>query len=123
MAQIAKIEAKEDIKCSSAKFYDFLKYDINKFTNMFPQIFKSAQLVEGEEGQAGNVKFFEYVIGKALTAKLYTSFKAKVTVSDGTVTWCLEFEKANDLAPNPDQYAAVAVEVTKGLDFYLLTNI
>ncbi|GFP78837.1 mlp-like protein 31 [Phtheirospermum japonicum] len=152
MAQLAKIEAKADIKCPPAKVYDFFKYDMNKFIDMFPQIFKSAQLLEGEEGQAGNVKLFEYVlgcidgVGKRMSVKvkseaindgersitfrviegdvleLYTSFAAKVTVTGGSVSWHIEFEKANDSAPNPDNYAALAVEITKGLDLYLLAH-
>ncbi|GER28854.1 polyketide cyclase/dehydrase and lipid transportsuperfamily protein [Striga asiatica] len=147
MAQIGKLEAKAEIKCPPAKVFNFFKYDMNKFTDMFPQIFKGAQLLEGEEGQAGNVKSFDYVLGKAMNAKakteainegersislsvlegdilnLYKSFKAKISVDDGHVTWCIEFEKADESAPNPDDYAALAVEITKGLDHYLLNNI
>ncbi|KAI3462609.1 hypothetical protein Pfo_019272 [Paulownia fortunei] len=146
MAQTAKIEAKAQIICSPAKVYDFFKYNINQFITMCPQIFKTVQLLEGEEGEAGNVRLFEYVLGTTMSAKVkteaindgeksitftalegdlmqvYTSFAAKVTVTDGSVVWCIEFEKANDLAPNPDHYANLAVEITKGLDLYLLTH-
>ncbi|KAK6152835.1 hypothetical protein DH2020_012474 [Rehmannia glutinosa] len=148
MAQMAKIEDKTQIMCAPPKVYNFFKNDLTELTKIVPQLFQSVKVIDGNKGQAGGVIQYELLIlGKAMTAKvktetindeersitfvilegdvmqLYTSFKAKVTVSDGTVTWCLEFEKANDLAPNPDQYAAVAVEVTKGLDLYLLTNI
>ncbi|CAA0841083.1 MLP-like protein 31 [Striga hermonthica] len=74
---------------------------------MFPQVFKGAQLLEGEEGQAGNIKSFDYVLGKAMhvkakteaindeersislsalegdVLKLYKSFSAKISVGDG----------------------------------------
>lgn len=54
--------------------------------------------------------------------QVYPSFGAKLTVTDGSVQWCIEFEKTNDSAPNPDNYAKLAVEVTKGLDLYLLNH-
>ncbi|KAG8373796.1 hypothetical protein BUALT_Bualt11G0062400 [Buddleja alternifolia] len=147
MAQIAKIEAKAEIKCDPAKLYDFFKYNMTQFVNLAPHIFKGAQLVEGEEGHVGNVKLFEYVLGiipmtvkvkteaindeeRSITFKalegnlmqLYSSFGSKVTFTDGFIKWCIEFEKANDLAPNPDIYAILAVEISKGLDAYLLNH-
>lgn len=51
--------------------------------------------------------------------QLYTSFRSKITVAEGSLQWCLEFEKANELVPNPDDYVALVTEVTKGLDAYL----
>lgn len=71
MAQIAKIEAKAEISSPPAKVYDFFKNNINDIVNVFPQVFKSAELIEGEEGRDGNVKKFEYVLGQYLiTTKL-----------------------------------------------------
>ncbi|KAI3462610.1 hypothetical protein Pfo_019273, partial [Paulownia fortunei] len=144
MAQIAKIEAKTQILCPPAKVYDFFKCKGNQFINVLPLIFKSIKLLEGEEGQAGNVKLVEFVLGTTMSVKvkteaindaersitfvalegdilnLYISFKVKLTVSDGFVLFCFEFEKANDWSPNPDIYAKLAVGITKGLDLYLL---
>ncbi|KAL8034737.1 hypothetical protein ABFX02_12G048800 [Erythranthe guttata] len=144
MAQIAKIEAKAEIKCSPAKFYDFWKYNMTQFSNVLPHIFVKSQLVEGKEGQDGNIKLLNYIFGKPVYVKVkteeindkersiafvalegevkkeYNSFVARVTVGDGSVTWCLEFEKANDSVPNPDDYAQLFVEITKGLDSHLL---
>lgn len=45
-----------------AKVYNFLKYNLNKFVNLFPQVYKSLKVIEGEEGHVGNVKLVEYVI-------------------------------------------------------------
>ncbi|KAI3462611.1 hypothetical protein Pfo_019274 [Paulownia fortunei] len=146
MSQTAKIEAKAHIICSPAKVYDFFKCKGNHFINVLPLIFKNVKLLEGEEGQAGNIKLVEFVLGTTISVKvkteaindaersitfvalegeilnLYLSFKVKLTVSHGYVLFCFEFEKANDCVPNPDIYAKLAVEITKGLDLYLLTH-
>ncbi|KAG6418643.1 hypothetical protein SASPL_120847 [Salvia splendens] len=146
MAQIAKLETKAEITNPPAKVYDLLKYNLNKFVNLFPQVFKSIKLIEGEEGHAGNVKIVEYVIGKAMSAKvkteeindeersmimrvvegevlqLYPTFLCKISVSDGFVNWSIEFEKTKDSTPKPDAYAQVHSHVTKLMDLYLLTN-
>lgn len=54
--------------------------------------------------------------------QLYSSFGAKISVTDGFVNWTLEFEKNNDSAPNPDDYAKLATQITKVLNLYLLNN-
>ncbi|XP_047939490.1 MLP-like protein 165 [Salvia hispanica] len=146
MAQMAKLETKAEITNPPAKVYDFLKYNLNKFVDLFPQVYKSFKLIEGEEGHAGNVKIVEYVIGKTMTAKvkteeindeqrsmimrviegevlkLYPTLLCKISVSDGCVNWSIQFEKTNDSTPKPDAYAQVAAHVTKLMDLYLLTN-
>ncbi|PIN14809.1 hypothetical protein CDL12_12559 [Handroanthus impetiginosus] len=55
--------------------------------------------------------------------QIYTTFITKVTVGDGYVIWTIEYEKANDTAPIPDNYTTLAAEITKGLDAYLLSQI
>lgn len=71
MAQIAKTEAKVEITSPPEKVYDFFKNNLNNFVHLFPQVFKSAKLIEGEEGQVGNVKVLEYVLGKYFTNYVY----------------------------------------------------
>ncbi|KAH6834447.1 hypothetical protein C2S53_004182 [Perilla frutescens var. hirtella] len=146
MSQIAKIEAKAEITSPAAKVYDFFKNNLNNFVYLFPQVFKSAHLIEGEEGHVGNVKLIEYVLGKAMSVKvkteeisdaersmtlrviegditqLYSSFAAKLTFTDGCVNWSIEFEKNNDKTPNPENYVELATQITKALDVYLLSN-
>ncbi|XP_057791536.1 kirola-like [Salvia miltiorrhiza] len=146
MAQIAKLEAKAEITSPPAKVYDFFKYNLNNFVHVFPQVFKSAKLIEGEEGCAGNVKLVEYVLGKAMSLKvktdeindgersmtmravegdilqLYSTFVCKISITDGSVNWSFEFEKNNESAPNPDDYAKLATKLSKVLDLYLLSN-
>ncbi|TQD72016.1 hypothetical protein C1H46_042444 [Malus baccata] len=48
MAQIAKIDAQAEIKSSPDKFHGFFKNNITSFPQMFPQIFKSVEVVGGD---------------------------------------------------------------------------
>ncbi|KAL8526344.1 hypothetical protein ACS0TY_015532 [Phlomoides rotata] len=146
MAEITKIEAKVETKCAPDKLYNFFKCNLSQCPDIFPQVFKSVQIIEGEAGQVGNVMLCEYVLGNTMTAKLraekindgersvtirviegdilqlYSSFATKITVNDGFVHWSIEFEKKNESAPAPDAYVKLAVKVTKGIDLYLLNH-
>ena len=49
MAQIAKVEAKVEIKSPADKFYGFFENNMNRLVQMFPEQIKSFELLEGEE--------------------------------------------------------------------------
>ena len=66
MAQIAKIEAQAEIKSSPDKFHGFFKDNITSFPQMFPQIFKSVEVVGGGALRAGAVFSCKYDLGKRL---------------------------------------------------------
>ncbi|KAM0996793.1 hypothetical protein ACFX2I_006720 [Malus domestica] len=149
MAQIAKIDAQAEIKSSPDKFHGFFKNNITSFPQMFPQIFKSVEVVGGGALRAGAVFSCKYDLGEGpVTAKikipavddentsinfvvlegdvlkLYKTFKAKLEISKAgnggsTVKWTLEVEKANANAPEPKLYADHAIKVSKGIDAYL----
>lgn len=54
-----------------------------------------------------------FVVLEGELMQAHTSFMVKITVTDASVNWCIQFEKANDSAPNPDHYAKLAVGVAK----------
>ncbi|KAF3443597.1 hypothetical protein FNV43_RR14919 [Rhamnella rubrinervis] len=147
MAQIGKLEAQTEIKSSADKFYGFFKNNIKRLVEMFPQNLKSCEVLGGGgELRTGTVMSWKYDLGTRLEAKvkvqaldeenksftfvvtegdvlkLYNSFKAKLEVSGGLVKWSLEFDKANQNAPNPDPHLDLAIKVSKGLDDYLYNN-
>ncbi|XP_051114404.1 kirola-like [Andrographis paniculata] len=146
MAQIDMISVKTEIKSAPSKIYNFNKYNMSQYVNLNPQIVKKVEVIEGEEGKIGNVKLIEYVIGKPMSLKMkvvelddeeksitfdvlegdllqmYSSFKVRVSASEGCATWSIEFEKLNEAVPNPDIYTKVADGLTKLLDAYLLTH-
>ncbi|KAL2522406.1 Polyketide cyclase/dehydrase and lipid transport superfamily protein [Forsythia ovata] len=141
------LEATTEIKSSADKFYGFFRNNLSDLVNIFPANFKSVQILEGEEGSVGCVELWNYVIvGISVTAKvkfeaindgersitytvldgdvlqLYKSFKATITVTDGSVKWFIEYEKALEIAPIPEAYAALAIAASKVVDLYLLTS-
>lgn len=51
---------------------------------------------------------------------LYKSFKGTITVSEGLVTWTIEFEKATILTPPPQLYIPLIITLSALVDAYLL---
>lgn len=63
MAQVAKVSATAEIQSCPEKIYNFLKYESSKIASIAPQIVKKAELIQGNEGEVGCVKRFEYELG------------------------------------------------------------
>ncbi|KAL8472722.1 hypothetical protein ACS0TY_029811 [Phlomoides rotata] len=135
------------IKSSAEKFYNFFKYDMSDVVKVFPAAFTGVELLEGEEGNVGCVKQWNYIIGgipmtvkvkmeaiddtgKSITwgviegdlMLLYKSFKAILNASEGSVEWRIEYERATLITPPPEEYLLVAVTTTTLVDAYLLIN-
>ncbi|KAG8384177.1 hypothetical protein BUALT_Bualt04G0091000 [Buddleja alternifolia] len=53
---------------------------------------------------------------------LYKNYKFTIDVSDGSVQWTIQYEKAFLLAPPPDAYAAFGIMTSKLVDLYLLSH-
>ena len=65
-------------------------------------------------------KLITFAILEGEILNLYTSFKADLQVMDaGYAKWSIEYEKANESAPEPEVYRNFAVMMSKGLDAYL----
>uniref|UniRef100_A0A7N2QZB6 Bet v I/Major latex protein domain-containing protein n=1 Tax=Quercus lobata TaxID=97700 RepID=A0A7N2QZB6_QUELO len=65
-------------------------------------------------------KLITFAILEGEILNLYTSFKADLQVMDaGYAKWSIEYEKANESAPDPEVYRNFAVMMSKGLDAYL----
>lgn len=65
---------------------------------------------------------FNVIQGDVL--RFYKSFKEKLQVIKmhggvGSAEWTLEFEKANEDVPDPEQYMDFAVKMSRGLDAHL----
>lgn len=68
---------------------------------------------------------FNVIQGDVL--RFYKSFKVKLEVIKvhkvvSSAEWTVEFEKANENAPDPEHYVDFAVKMSKGLDAYLCKN-
>ncbi|KAL2499499.1 MLP-like protein [Abeliophyllum distichum] len=142
-----KLEATTEILSSADKFYGFFRNSMSDLANIFPAGFKSVQVIEGVEGSVGAVLFYSIVVGaisqsvklrteaindaersvtyKALEGdvlQLYKSYQFTLTVSNGSVKWTIEYEKALPLVPPPEIYMAFAFATTKAVDAYLLLS-
>lgn len=54
--------------------------------------------------------------------KLYPSYQFTIAVSDGSVKWTIEYEKALPVVPPPEIYMVLALACTKAVDAYLLLS-
>ncbi|KAK9272363.1 hypothetical protein L1049_002734 [Liquidambar formosana] len=146
MAQ--QLAVQTEMKSPADKFYGFFKSNMSNLVQLFPENFKTFELVEGNDYSTGSVIFCKYLLGSLMTIRakieaaddenksitfcalegdimnLYKSFKVTLQAIKegdgvGSVKWSFEFEKANEAAPNPDVYAALVAKVSKGLDTYL----
>ncbi|KAL2453872.1 Polyketide cyclase/dehydrase and lipid transport superfamily protein [Abeliophyllum distichum] len=140
------LEVTPPIKSSPAKFYDFFKYHTGDLITVLPESFKRVQIVEGEDGQVGCVKLWNYDIGrismvitlkteaindeersityKALGGDLikhYKVFQFKITLGSGVANWTIEYEKASEIVPPPEIYGVIATAITAVVDLRLLT--
>ncbi|KAF8407638.1 hypothetical protein HHK36_006771 [Tetracentron sinense] len=149
MAQIAKLEVQTKIKSSADKFYGFFRNNITLLVNVFPEVYKSIEIVKGDGKSVGSVRFWKYFLGtpmvtkerveaiddekKSITfcafegdiTKYYKSVMATLQVTkDGggsLVKWSLVVEKANQDAPPPNIYLDMVAK--DPIDFPLLTNL
>ncbi|KAL2522400.1 MLP-like protein [Forsythia ovata] len=142
-----KLEATTGILSSADKFYGFFRNNMSDLVNIFPAGFKSVQVIEGAEGSVGAVLLYSFVVGaitetvklrteaindaersvtyKALEGdvlKLYKSYQFTITVSNGSVKWTIDYEKALPVIPPPDIYMVFAFATTKAVDAYLLLS-
>ncbi|KAA0056082.1 hypothetical protein IC582_013657 [Cucumis melo] len=151
MAQICKISEQVNIKSSAHKYYQFFKNKMDYvLVQMFPEIYKSCKVVEGNGYSHGSIIHLKYNAGrpeemkerlaiddanKSITFEClegdalrdFEVLKLKFQVFEngnngGTVNWSIEFVKANEDVASPHHYLLCVSKVAKGLDDYLCNN-
>ncbi|KAK6125408.1 hypothetical protein DH2020_040835 [Rehmannia glutinosa] len=145
--RVDTLVATSPIKCAADKFYNFFKLNMNELVKIFPLAFTGVEVLEGEEGTVGCVKRWKYIIGgipvsatvkieviddaaKSITFAvlegdvllLYKSFKATLTVSEGSAQWTISFEKSTILTPPPELYIPLVITICTLVDAFLLVN-
>ncbi|KAG6581209.1 MLP-like protein 34, partial [Cucurbita argyrosperma subsp. sororia] len=63
MGKSDSIWAKIDLKSSPEKFYGFFRNHLGDLVDLFPENYKSIQLVEGQHFSGGNVVLFKFQFG------------------------------------------------------------
>ncbi|KAK6927860.1 Bet v I/Major latex protein [Dillenia turbinata] len=146
MSLLAKLETIVQLKSSGDKFYDFYKNNFKDLLHVLPENLKSARTLEGKDAQVGCVQLWEYYLGTPLVIKmrldavddqkksitysvvdgdlkkLYKSFLFKSEINGNTLKWTMEYEKANEEAPDADLYIAFATKIATALDAYLVNH-
>ncbi|KAF8399302.1 hypothetical protein HHK36_015167 [Tetracentron sinense] len=146
----SKLEVDIEVKSSADKFWGSIRDSTTLFPKVFPELYKSIDVLEGDGKCVGSVRLLKYpegisavteskeridavddanmkvayhVIGGDLL-KYYKHFKAFLHVTpkgDGSfVKWSCEFEKASEEVPDPHFIQEFAVSNFKDLDAYLL---
>ncbi|KAL5720335.1 hypothetical protein ACHQM5_008409 [Ranunculus cassubicifolius] len=147
---MGKLEVEVPTKSSSDQLWSVLKKTTTIFPEIFPDRYKSIDVLEGDGKSVGSVILMKYVEGtpdvtfskerieevdeanKSLVysvlegeiTSLYKTFKASVQIStkgDGSsVKWVLDYEKASADVPEPTFVKDFAVATFEGLDAYAL---
>ncbi|KAI3889332.1 hypothetical protein MKX03_004747 [Papaver bracteatum] len=140
MAQLHKLGFETEVKCNADKYFGMYSHNVSQLPRFFPNIFKSIEVIEGDETRGKEMATkerltafdkekksitFEMLEGevmnyyKALSAKLDVMPKQCAAVNGSLVKWSLEFEKVNDDIPNPTAYIDLLQYITKELSSQL----
>ncbi|OVA01728.1 Bet v I domain [Macleaya cordata] len=63
MAQIHCHDVETEVNCSADKIYDLFKNNMIQFPKIFPEAYKSAEVLEGDGKSVGTVRLWKYVLG------------------------------------------------------------
>lgn len=63
-SSIARLEAQVEIKADVEKYYGFLRNNMHRLVQMFPQNIKSFQILDGDVVRAGCLTLWKYDLGK-----------------------------------------------------------
>ena len=66
MAQIAKVSQKVQLRSSGHKFYELLKNKMDFVFQMFPEVYKSWKVLEGNGLAHGSIIYLKYDVGEYL---------------------------------------------------------
>ncbi|KAF9605429.1 hypothetical protein IFM89_017168 [Coptis chinensis] len=146
---MGRLEVEVETKSGADKFWEAIKDTTNLFPKLFPDRYKSVEILEGDGKSAGSVILMNYIAGTPpvtfskerideadeakksiaytvidgeLTA-IYPTFKASLQVvpkGDGSVVkWALDYVKASEEVPEPSFIKEYAVKTFEGLDAYI----
>ncbi|PIA40418.1 hypothetical protein AQUCO_02500252v1 [Aquilegia coerulea] len=145
---MGRLEVEVEAKSSADKLWEAIK-DVTNLLTIFPDRYKSVDLLEGDGKSVGSIILLKYVeatpgltflkerieeandTNKSLSYSvidgellgLYKTFKVSLQVvpkGDGSlVKWSLEFEKASEQIPEPSFVKTFTVQTFEGLDAYI----
>ncbi|XP_068636366.1 MLP-like protein 423 [Aristolochia californica] len=147
---VSKLEVEVEVKSSADKFWEGIRQSVTLFPKIFPEMYKSIEIVEGDGKGVGSIRHIIYAEGVPMVkfakekievadeenktvaysviegdlVNFYKNFKATLQVlskgEGALVKWKGEFDKAHDEVPEPTLLQEAAVKTFKDLDEYLL---
>ncbi|KAF6157320.1 hypothetical protein GIB67_004258 [Kingdonia uniflora] len=147
---MSKLEVEIESKSPADKLWEAITESNTLFPKVFPDQYKSIEILEGDGKSVGSIRLITYAEGipiitfakekievadqanKTISysvidgelATFYKTFRATLQITakgDGSlVKWSVEYEKANDEVPEPDLVQDFALKTFTGLDEYLL---
>ncbi|KAJ0965423.1 hypothetical protein J5N97_026561 [Dioscorea zingiberensis] len=148
----SKFEVDEMVKSSADKFWGAIKESTELFPKIFPEQYKSVEIVEGDGQSVGSVRLIKFNEGMPIVKfskekievkdeakklvtysvlegdilSFYKTFRATLQVvpkEDGSlVKWSVEYDKVSEEVPEPDLIKDTAFKTFRDLDQYLLKN-
>ncbi|PIA40417.1 hypothetical protein AQUCO_02500250v1 [Aquilegia coerulea] len=146
---MGKLEVEVETKSSPDKLWGTIKETPTLFPKIFPDRYKSVEVLEGDGASVGSVllmkyhettpgvtfskerideadnanKSLAYTVIEGEILALYPTFNAKLQVvpkGDGSlVKWSLEYEKASEEVPEPTFIKEFATQTFTGLDAHI----
>ncbi|KAG9448762.1 hypothetical protein H6P81_008727 [Aristolochia fimbriata] len=146
----SNLDVEVEVKSSADKFWEAIRDSISLFPKIFPEMYKSIEIVEGDGKGVGSIRHIVYTEAVPMVkfakekievadeekktvaysviegdlVNFYKNFKATLQVipkGDGaSVKWKAEFDKASEEVPEPTLLKEAAVKTFKDLDEYLL---
>ncbi|KAM0943146.1 putative Bet v I/Major latex protein [Dioscorea sansibarensis] len=148
----SKLEVDVVLKSSVNKFWGGITASAELFPKVFPEQYKSIEVLEGDGNSVGTIRLIKFSEGmpivkfskekievadeanKLVTYSViegdilsyYKTFRATLQVipkEDGSlVKWSVLYDKASEEVPEPEFVKETAIRTFKGLDEHLLKN-
>ncbi|KAF5179295.1 Mlp-like protein [Thalictrum thalictroides] len=94
-AESNKLDIATQVKCPPHKFYEMIKYTLHHLPLVFPETYKTSEILEGDGESVGTVRLWKYVL-PGTTEVL--SCKEKVELIDDENMWVVLNIFEGDLA-------------------------
>ncbi|KAI3912264.1 hypothetical protein MKW92_031645 [Papaver armeniacum] len=116
---MGKIELEVEIKSSPEKFWEGICDSTVLFPKIFPEQYKSIEIVEGDGKSVGTCPSRD--IWRSNSFQIFTATLQISPKGDGSsIKFSVEFEKASDEVPDPDLILELAMKTFSEFDAYLL---
>ncbi|KAK1296867.1 hypothetical protein QJS10_CPB15g01825 [Acorus calamus] len=149
---MGKLELEVEAKSSAEKYWKAIRDSSVLFPKIFPEQFKSIEIIEGDGQSIGSIRLVKFTEGSPIVTfakekievsdeenklvsysvidgeltTFFKTFKASLQVipkgEGALVKWLIEYEKASEEVPEPNILQETAKKTFTDLDEYLVKN-